>query len=127
MTTESELRRTNRGILAVMFVVVAVMAVAGAAAYGLRASIGVLVGGLLAWLNYRWLDQSTRAILVDPTAATTPILAIRYVLRYVLIAAVLLGIWFYDLLPVTAVIAGLASFALAVVLRGLKSIFTSSL
>jgi hypothetical protein len=127
LTTEAELRHSNRGILPVMFGVVVVMAIAAAPFYGLRAAIGVVLGGLLAWLNFRWLDSSTRAILVDPLVATTPILAMRYVLRYVLIAAVLVVIYYSDLLPVVAVIAGLASFALAVVLWGLKSIFTGSI
>jgi len=127
LTTEAELRHSNRGILYLMFAVVVVMTIAAAPFYGLRSALGVIVGGLLAWLNFRWLDSSTRAILVDPLVATTPILAMRYVIRYVLIAAVLLVIYYYDLLPVVAVIAGLGSFALAVVLRGLKSIFTGSL
>jgi hypothetical protein len=126
LTTEAEPRRTNRGILAVMFAVVAAMAVAGAAIYGIRAAIGVVVGGLMAWLNFRWLDSSTRAIMVDPTTAKTPILAMKYVFRYVLIAAVLYAIWWADVLPVAAVIAGLGSFAIAVLIRGLKSIITSS-
>jgi hypothetical protein len=124
LTTEDELRRSNRGILSLMFAVTGLMAVAGAVFYGPRSAIGVVLGGVLAWVNFRWLDSSTRAIMVDPLTATTSILAIRFVLRYVMIAAVLLVIWYYDLLPVVAVIAGLASFALAVVFRGLKSIFS---
>jgi len=126
LTTEDELRGTNRSILVAMFGVIGVMTAAAAGVYGVRAAIGVVIGGLLAWLNFRWLDSSTRAILVDPLTATTSILAIRYVLRYVLIGAALLVIWYADLVPVVAVIAGLGSFALAVVFRGLKSIFTGS-
>lgn len=126
LTTEADLRSSNRGILSIMFAVVGLLTFAAAVFYGPRAAIGVVVGGGLAWVNFRWLDSSTRAIMVDPLTATTSILAIRFMLRYVMIAAVLLGIWFLDVLPVVAVIAGLASFALAVVLRGLKSIFTSS-
>jgi len=127
LTTEAELRHSNSGILPLMFAVVGLMTLSALAAYGVRAAIGVLVGGVLAWLNFRWLDTSTRAIMIDPLTATTSILAIRFVLRYVLIAAVVGFIWYYDLLPVVAIIAGLASFALAVVFRGLKSIFIGSL
>lgn len=125
LTTEAEMRRAHRGILLVMLAVVVVMAV-GAAFYGIRASIGVVLGGLLAWLNFRWLDSSTRAMMAMPEVATTPILAMKYGFRYALIAAVVFIVWYYDLLPVAAVIAGLASFALAIVSRGLKSIFTGS-
>jgi hypothetical protein len=126
LTTEAELRAGTRGILLTMFAVVVVMTVSGAVVYGTAAAVGVVLGGLLAWLNFRWLDSSTRAILVDPLVATTPILAMRYFLRYALIGLVLLAIWYSNVLPVAAVIAGLGSFAVAVVLKGLKSIFTSS-
>ena len=127
LTTEADLRETNRGILLTMAGVVAVSAAVAAMVYGPRVGIGVIIGGLLAWLNFRWLDSSTRAIMVDPLTATTPILAMKYILRYVLIAAVLYGIWWTAVLPVAAVIAGLGSFAIAILIRGLKSIFTGSL
>ena len=127
LTTEAELRGAQRGILLTMAGVVVVTAVAGAVFYGPRAAIAVAIGGLLAWLNFRWLDSSTRAILVDPLVATTAILAMKYILRYVLIAAVLYAIWWTDVLPVAGVIAGLGSFAVAVLIRGFKSIFTGSL
>jgi hypothetical protein len=58
--------------------------------------------------------------------ASTGILAIKYMLRYAAIGAVLLLIFLTDLLPVAAVIAGLAAFAVAVVVQGLRNIFTSS-
>ena len=125
LTTEAELRRSNRGILVVMVGVVVITAVVAELLYGASAAVGVLLGGALAWLNFRWLDSSTRAMMITPELATTPILAMKYVLRYVLIGVVIFGIWYYGLLPVAAVIAGLASFAIAVVFKGLKSIFTS--
>ena len=126
LTTEVELRRSHSGILLIMAAVVGVTAVAGGAIYGKAAAIGVVLGGVLAWINFRWLDSSTRAMMVDPFAATTAILAMKYVFRYLLIAAVLFAIWYYDALPVAAVIAGLASFAVAVMIRGFTDIFKSS-
>jgi hypothetical protein len=102
------------------------MTAAAAFIYGAKAAIGVAVGGVLAWLNFLWLDSSTRAMMVDPVTATTSILAMKYVFRYVIIAAVLFSIWWTGVLPVAAVIVGLMSFAIAVVLKGLGSIFQSS-
>jgi predicted secreted protein len=125
LTTEAELRRSNRGLVVGMLIFGVLLAIFAGPVFGVRGSIGVIVGLGLAWLNFRWLDSSTRAMMGTPELATTPILAMKYVLRYVLIAAVIFGIWYYDLLPVAAVIAGLASFAIAVVFKGLKSIFTS--
>ena len=127
LTTEAELRRSHSGILLIMAAVVAVMAVAAGLFDGNAAAIGVVLGGILAWINFRWLDSSTRAMMIDPIAATTAILAMKYVFRYLLIAAMLFAVWYYDVLPVAAVIAGLGSFAVAVVIRGFTDIFKSSL
>ncbi len=127
LTTEAELRRSHSGILLIMAAVVAVTALAADLFYGIATAVGVVLGGILAWINFRWLDSSTRAMMVDPFAATTSTLAMKYVFRYLLIATVLFAIWYYDVLPVAAVIAGLASFAVAVVIRGFTDIFKSSL
>lgn len=109
-----------------MAAVVALTAIAGGAIYGRAAATGVLLGGILAWINFRWLDSSTRAMMIEPIAATTPILAMKYVFRYLLIAAVLFGFWYYNVLPVAAMIAGLSSFAVAVVIKGFTDIITTS-
>ncbi|MEP6787733.1 MAG: hypothetical protein ABJB40_04835, partial [Acidobacteriota bacterium] len=58
--------------------------------------------------------------------ATTGILAAKYILRYAALGVVLLLIYKVDVFPVAAVILGLASFAFAVVLQGLKNIISSS-
>ena len=117
---------TNRGILIIMAVLVAVGSVAGFAFRDMRWGVGVLLGGGLAFLNYLWLDRSTKALLVPNPMATTGVLAMKYVLRYVVIGAVLFAVFYTDVLPVTAVIAGLATFAIAVVIRGIQNIFISS-
>ena len=89
---------------------------------------GVLFGGILSFMNYLWLDRSTRGMLGEPTPmATTGILAMKYFLRYAAILAVLVLIFWTDVLPVTAVILGLSAFAFAVVAEGMKSIFSKPL
>lgn len=117
---------TNRGILIMMTVLVAGGSIAGFAIEGTRWGLGVLLGGILAFLNYLWLDRSTKALLVPNPMAKTGVLAMKYVLRYVVIGAVLFAVFYIDVFPVAAVIAGLASFAIAVVMRGVQNIFTSS-
>ena len=116
---------SHRGILLVMAVLVIVGSLAGLAFAGTRAGVGVLVGGILAFANYFWLERSTRAIFQTDAMASTGILAAKYILRYVAIALVLLAIYLTGILPLAAVIAGLGAFALAVVVHGLRSIFTS--
>ena len=87
---------------------------------------GVLVGGILAVVNYFWLERSTRALFEQRAASSATLLAAKYILRYVAIGGVLLLIYMSNAVPVAAVILGLSAFAIAVVLQGLKSIFASS-
>lgn len=134
MSDESELLTTgpgpreisNRSILALMGALIVLGSVAGAAAVSLRFGLGVLLGGVLAFLNYFWLDSSLKALFSGEASTRTVLLALKYVLRYIVIGAVLFVVYVTDFVPVVAVIAGLGSFAIAVVIQGLKNIFTSS-
>lgn len=115
---------TNRGILIMMTVLVVVGTIAGFVFGGSRFGVGVLIGGILSFLNYFWLDRSTKAMFAPEAITSTGIAALKYILRYVVIGAVLLLIFWTNVLPITAVVAGLAAFAIAVVIRGLQGIFT---
>jgi hypothetical protein len=108
-----------------MAAVVVVGAAFGFALQGPRFGIGVLFGGLLAFVNYLWLERSTRAIFENTAISSTGWLATKYILRYVALGAVLLAVYLTHVLPVIAVIGGLGAFAIAVVIWGLKDIFKS--
>ena len=111
-----------------MAVLVVLGTILGLALGGTQFGLGVLFGGGLSFVNYVWLDRSTRGMLGEPTPmATTGILAMKYFLRYAAILGVLVLIFWSDILPVTAVILGLSAFAFAVVAEGMKSIFRKSL
>jgi hypothetical protein len=125
LTTDA-LRKTNRGILLMMLVALALLGMAGFAFGGTRFGIGVLLGGGLAFINYRWLDRSTRGVLTDNAMASMSILTFKYVLRYFAVGALLLIVFWTDLLPVTSVIVGLSIFAIGVLAQGIRSIFTRS-
>lgn len=117
---------SHRGILILMAVMIGAGTLAGFAFGGTRYAFGVLFGGVLAFANYMWLDRSTRAIFSQTATASTGLLAARYILRYAVVGAVLWLIYMTDALPVAAVILGLAAFAFAVVVQGLKNIISSS-
>lgn len=108
-----------------MATVVIAGATLGFALQGTRFGVGILFGGVLAYANYLWLERSTRAIFDNTVISSTGWLAAKYILRYVAIGSVLLLIYLTGVLPVAAVIAGLAAFAVAVVIEGLKNIFKS--
>lgn len=117
---------SNRGIVTMMLVLIIMGIVGGFAFGGRRIGMGVLIGGILAVVNYFWLDRSTQALFEQRAAASTVLLAAKYILRYAVIGAVLLLLYWTDAVPMAAVIAGLSAFSLAVVIQGLKNIFTSS-
>ncbi|MFN2502473.1 MAG: ATP synthase subunit I [Pyrinomonadaceae bacterium] len=117
---------SHQSILKAMLGLVAVGAIMGFLFGGIRWGAGLLFGGLLAFANYFWLDRSTRAIFRSDAGASTSILAMQYILRYAALGLVLLAVYLTNAFPVTAVILGLAVFAFAVVVQGLKSIISSS-
>jgi hypothetical protein len=116
---------STRGIAGVMAAVAVAGALLGFVLQGKRFGVGILFGGVLAFINYFWLERSTRAVFENTAVSSSGWLAAKYILRYVAIGAVLLLIYLTGVLPVTAVIAGLAAFAVAVVIQGLKNIFQS--
>lgn len=116
---------SHHGILVVMAAVVIVGTAFGFALKGSGFGMGVLFGGVLAFVNYFWLERVTRLVFDNTSVSSAGWLAAKYIFRYVAIGAVLLLVHMTGILPVTAVIAGLGAFALAVVIQGLKNIFKS--
>ncbi len=116
----------SRGILIAMAIIVAVMTVVGSVYFGRYFGLGVLFGGFLSFVNFFWLDRSTKAIFRENATASTAVLALKYVLRYAVIGGIVWLVYATGAFPVPAVILGLGSFAFAVVVQGLKNIFTSS-
>jgi hypothetical protein len=117
---------SHRRLLIEMAVLIAVGALAGFIFAGARFGLGVLFGGVLAFLNYYWLKRSTAAIFekaVSGTSAGAGLVSLRFISRYLAIGAVILAVYFSGAMPAVAVIAGLSAFAIAVVVDGLISIF----
>ncbi len=117
---------TKRRLLLWMAAFVIVAALAGFAFGPARFGWGILVGGVLAFANFFWLDRSTRSIFAGANNGIMPsLLAVRYILRYVALGLVLWLIYETDVVPVVAAIVGLSAFALAVVADGMYGIFSS--
>lgn len=117
---------SHRRILTNMVVIVAVAAAAGFAGFSLRVGAGVLVGGILAFLNYFWQKHSLK-IIFERAVNGRParFLALRYILRYAAIGLALGLVYLTGGISIFAVIFGLSSFALAVVAEGFITIFSA--
>jgi hypothetical protein len=93
---------------------------------GSRFAAGILIGGLLSFVNYYWLKHSLRVIFNRARDGEKPrLFAFGYIIRYLVFGLVILMIYLSQSIPITAVIAGLGSFAIAVVIEGFLRIFTS--
>jgi hypothetical protein len=113
-----------------LLIEMAVVAIAGflillVAGYA-RFAVGFVFGSLLSFANYFWLKNSIRKLFGRAIYGTNPtLLAIVYILRYVLLGAVLYLIFVTDILPVVAVVLGLGSFVIAVMIEGFYNIFST--
>ena len=95
-------------------------AIAGSILISFRFGFGIVIGTVLAFVNYYWLKSSLRKIFSGAAAGERPrMLAVKYFLRYLILAAAVGVIYAADLLPVVAVIIGLGAFGFAVVVDGL--------
>lgn len=124
LTTVSTVRDiSRRSILVAMAVIAGLVTVISAIAAGRAAGIAAAIGGGLSFLNFFWLDRSTKAIFATGEGASSIFAAARYLLRYAVVGGILWSIHSLKLLPIEFVIAGLSAFVLAVVFEGFKNIF----
>ncbi|MFV0389995.1 MAG: ATP synthase subunit I [Pyrinomonadaceae bacterium] len=102
------------------------MAVVSAVFLPYRFSIGVLIGGAFAYLNYFWLKKTLQHVFLIASEGETPrIFGAGYILRYIAFGLFLAIIYVTDIVPIGAVIFGLASFAFAIVIEGFLRIFST--
>lgn len=118
---------SHRRIFILMAVTSLVGCVLGAIFHSVSFGFGVLIGGVLSVVNYIWLKKSLKSIfekvvLEDEKPA---FLSLRYSGRYATLGAILTIVYLTGILPVTAVLLGLASFAFAVTFEGLIRLFSS--
>ena len=103
--------------------IIAVVAIAAAIAPW-RITTGLLLGGALSILNYRWLHSSATAIInlnIDSPAPRAH--SIRYVLRYLIVAAAVLAAYQLNIVSLAATIVGLCSFVPALMLEAFRQFY----
>src|SRR6266850_6148770 len=119
---------SNRGIEGRIFRIMA-FAVTAAVVISLpfghwRITSGLLVGGLLSLLNHQWLRSSTAAAFSVIAHGARPQLKLAgYVLRYLVITTVVLLAYKFNLVSLTATIAGLCSFVVALFVEAFREFY----
>jgi len=109
------------GLVAAVGVLLRVSPVAGA---------GVAAGAILAWLNYRWLEQTVDALVrvsTAPFGADRPRVSkwiyVKFFARYALIAVVLYAMVTRFSVPILSVLGGLASLGAGAMAEAIYEIF----
>src|SRR5690242_21881636 len=89
-----------------------------------RVTTGLLVGGLLALFSHSWLKNSAAAAIQLSTAGGRPQLRLaQFVLRYVVIAAVIFAAYTLDLVSLPAVLAGMSTFVVAMFVEAAREFY----
>lgn len=94
-----------------------------------RAGFGLAVGTLLAWLNYRWLEQGVSALARvaiaqhESAKVRVPVsVYVKWAGRYVLIGVVAYVIVKFFSVPVWSILAGLLSLGAAAIVEGIYEV-----
>jgi hypothetical protein len=89
-----------------------------------RVTTGLLMGGLLALFSHRWLSNSAQAaIQLSATGGRPQWRLAQFVLRYVVIAAAVFAAYTLDLVSLTAVLAGMSSFVVAMFVEAFREFY----
>ncbi len=89
-----------------------------------RVTTGLLVGGLLALFSHHWLKNSAAAAIQLSVGGGTPKLRLmQFMLRYVVIAAIVFSLYQLDLLSLPAVLSGMSSFVVAIFVEALREFY----
>ncbi len=100
--------------------------------FSIRVGAGVLIGALLAWINFRWLksalDTVTRAATVhaEPSKARVPVGSLFGLIgRYFLIAVSVYVIFVFFGIPILSMLVGLCALGAATIGASLYEVFQS--
>lgn len=118
---------SHERILKIMGLLVLAGSIVSATLVSLRFGAGVLLGGFFSVLNYHWLRVTLKKFFDRAVeGGNGGLIAVRFVSRYLLLGAILVLVYMTGIVPVIAVLFGLAGFAFAVVAEGILSIFGSA-
>ena len=111
-------------IFRVMAVSVAVAASIAVPLAPWRITTGLLLGGLLSLLNYRWMRMSIVALIEGHATRKGAVRKMaRYIVRYFLITGVAIAAYKLNAVSVPATIIGLCSFVIALFAEAFRQVY----
>jgi hypothetical protein len=113
---------TERRIAWLTLVVGALAAGGASCLFTIRVGAGVLIGAVLAWINFRWLEHALNAVTLASVAqagspqARVPVLSyLGMIGRYALIAGVVYVIFSRLQIPVLSMLVGLCALGVSAI------------
>jgi len=88
-----------------------------------RVANGLLLGGALALFNHHWLRTSIAAAFKSETGKRPRVRVWRYVVRYLVIGAIVFAAYKLNLISLPATVAGLSAFVAAVFAEAFRSFY----
>jgi len=114
----------NQRIFRTMAIATGLSVVVSAVLGPWRVTTGLLLGGILALFNHRWLKNSAAAAIQLSTSNKVKQLSLaQFLLRYLVIAGVVFAMYVLDLVSLTAVLAGLCSFVVAMMVEAFREFY----
>ena len=110
-------------LIRVMAAVVALAVIGSAVLAPWRVTAGLALGGTLALLNYHWLRTSVRALLSEASVKRPRITITRYVLRHLIIGAVVFAGYLLQWVSLPATIVGLCAFVPALFVEAFRQFY----
>src|SRR2546423_309819 len=107
-----------------MIVAVSATVVVAAIIAPWRVTTGVLLGGALSLLNFRWLHGSIGTLLNVQEGSAAPRMSLwKFAFRYLLIAGLVFGAYKLGIISLPASIAGLCSFVIALFIEAFREFY----
>jgi len=122
---------TERRIARLTLIVGALASAGASYLFSIRTGAGVLVGSVLAWINFRWLERAMDSVTRASTAqagspeARVPVTSyLGIIARYALIAAVVYVIFSRLQISVLSMLVGLCSLGVAAMFASLWEVLS---
>src|SRR5688572_19111194 len=122
--SESDSNTINLRIFRTMVTATGLAVVVSAVVGPWRVTTGLLVGGLLALFSHRWLKKSAGAAIELSIGGAPPRLRLaQFLLRYLVIGALVFSLYQLNLLSLTAVLVGMSSFVVAIFVEAVREFY----
>lgn len=124
LTASTRDDRLHSRVLRTMILTTAVAVLWSVFFMNMRVTSGLLIGGLLALLNHRWLQSSISAafgVLVDGQKPRVTLA--KYIVRYFIVGVIAFVAYSFDIASLPAIIAGLCTFVVALFVEAIREMY----